>query len=116
MTNLGRITDCAPSPESAASFEGVSAPEEPEQRAVEFELTDERNTLERVLLHFAHFLKEAEKLEEGRYRIRVAYDAEDETEMVIRILSFGPTVRVTAPESFVALIRQRLIRQKSCGL
>ena len=116
VTNLGRITDCTPAPESASSFEGVSAPEEPEQRAVEFELTDERNTLERVLLHFAHFHKEAEKLEEGRYRIRVAYDAEDETEMVIRILSFGPTIRVTAPESFVALIRQRLIRQKSCGL
>ena len=43
-------------------------------------------------------------------------DKDDETEMVIRILSFGPMIKVTAPQHFVELIKQRLIRQKSCGL
>ena len=40
----------------------------------------------------------------------------DETEMVIRLLSFGPMVKVIAPESFVDLIKKRLVDQKSCGL
>ena len=72
--------------------------------------------MERVLLHFAHYEKEAEKLDEKHYRISVVYDKDDETEMVIRILSFGPMIKVTAPQHFVELIKQRLIRQKSCGL
>ena len=85
-------------------------------RTVEFELVDQRNALERALLHFAHFEKQAEKIEGNRYRIRVWYDKDDETELVIRVLSFGPMIRVTAPETFVELIRKRLIRQKHCFL
>ena len=34
----------------------------PRKRRVIFELEDERNALERVLLHFAHFPKKAEKI------------------------------------------------------
>ena len=68
----------------------------------------------RVLMHFAHFEKQAEKIDQDRYRLFITYDYADETEMVIRILSFGPMVRVTAPDPFVDLIRDRLIRQKNC--
>ena len=42
------------------------------------------------------------------------YEKEDETELVIRVLSFGPMIKVTAPQSFAELIKQRLIAQKSC--
>ncbi len=80
------------------------------------EITDERNALERVMLHFAHFEKQAERLDEKRYFLKLIYDEGDETEMVIRILSFGPYVKVIEPESFVKLIKRRLISQKSCGL
>ena len=66
-------------------------------------------------MHFAHFEKQAEKLEENRYRVTITYDKNDETEIVIRILSFGPMVKVTMPQSFVDLIKERLISQKSCG-
>lgn len=83
---------------------------------VEFELVDERNALERVLLHFADLEKQAVKLDEKRYRITLSYDVSDETEIVIRLLSFGPMIRVTAPESFAELIKERLISQKSLGL
>lgn len=44
------------------------------------------------------------------------YDGEDETEIVIRVLSFGPYVKVLEPSSFVNLIKERLISQKSCDL
>ena len=110
--NLGRIVSCTPCPTPVASSHG-RAPR-PQSRTVEFELTDRRNALERVLLHFAHFEKEAERLEDGRYLVRIVYDRDDETEMVIRILSFGQMVKVVSPESFVELIKDRLIRQKSC--
>ena len=75
-------------------------------------VNDYRNALERVMLHFAHFEKQAERIDKTNYRLRIKYDAADETEMVIRVLSFGPMVRVESPDSFVNLIRDRLIRQK----
>ena len=111
--NVGRILKCKP---SNRPFEWRE-PEEPSPRkkTVEFELTDRRNSLERALLHFAHFEKEAERIGDDRYRIRVTYDRQDETEMVIRILSFGPVIKVISPESFVDLIKERLLMQKSCG-
>lgn len=87
----------------------------PEKRTVELELYDERNALERVLMHFAHFEKEAEKLDQTRYRISITYDRDDETEMVIRVLSFGPMVKATSPPDFVNLIKDRLIQQRGCG-
>lgn len=68
------------------------------------------------MLHFAHFEKRAERTDDGRYILRLTYDADDETELVIRVLSFGPCVRVLEPERFADLIRQRLTAQKSCGL
>ena len=75
------------------------------------ELTDERGALERVLLHFSHLEKETKRLDETHYQITLHYDKNDETGMLIRILSFGAVVRVTAPESFREKIRQRLAMQ-----
>lgn len=111
--NLGRIVGCRLAKEPAKCGGRVVRTR---QRRVVFQLVDERNALERVLMHFAHFRKQAEKTEDGRYRITVYYDKEDEMELVIRVLSFGPLIRVTEPQRFVGLIRQRLIEQKSCGL
>lgn len=116
VINLGRITSCKPHSLPFNGSERDSREPRTERRTVVLELTDRRNALERVLLHFAHFEKEAEKLEEGRYRIRLTYDRDDEAELVIRILSFGPMVRVASPERFAELIRERLRKQKSCGL
>lgn len=74
-------------------------------------LHDERNGLERVLLHFSHFEKETRKLGDRLYQIRLRYDRDDETELLIRVLSFGPVLEVKAPGSFIALVRERLNRQ-----
>ncbi len=110
FVNLARITRCE-------RFEGnVRYPEDrseaPPKCVAELELEDERNALERVLMHFAHFEKQAEKLDGRRYRIRIAYSREDETEMLIRLLSFGPVLRVLSPEALVTQLRNRLKRQK----
>ncbi|MCD8041415.1 MAG: WYL domain-containing protein [Clostridia bacterium] len=76
------------------------------------EITDERNSLERCLFHFAHFKKEVEQIADNRYRAKIFYDAGDESEMVIRILSFGPMVKAVGSERLVNLIKERLKRQK----
>ncbi len=83
---------------------------------VTFELTDKRNTLERAMIHFSNFEKTIVKSGEGLYTVNIFYDESDETELLIRILSFGPTVKVVAPESFTELVKERLIKQKNCGL
>ena len=71
-------------------------------------LHDERNGLERVLLHFSHFEKETRKLDGQLYQIRLRYDQEDETELLIRVLSFGPVLEVKAPAEFIALVKGRV--------
>jgi predicted DNA-binding transcriptional regulator YafY len=83
---------------------------------VTVEITDERNAFERVMLHFAHFEKRAECVGRRKYHLKITYNREDESEMVIRILSFGPMVRVLGPESFVDLIKEKLKKQQNCGL
>ena len=76
------------------------------------ELIDERNALERAMLHFSHLEKETRKLDKNHYSITLRYDHDDETEMLIRVLSFGPMLRVTSPESFIEKIRERLKKQR----
>ena len=110
--NMGRIVSIKPYDKTCEIKTGAG--QRRIKRTVQFELVDVRNALERVLMHFAHFEKQAEKLDEERYRVTVTYDNDDETEIVIRILSFGPLVKVTAPQRFVELIKERLISQKSC--
>lgn len=79
-------------------------------------VVDERNTLERFMLHFAHFEKRAKRIGENQYVVRIFYNRNDETEMVIRVLSFGPTVEVVESEAFRQLIVERLKKQKRLGL
>jgi len=74
-------------------------------------LTDERNALERVMLHFSHLQKETRRMEDGRYEVRLTYEGEDETEILIRILSFGPVLEVVAPQDFRKKVRERIEKQ-----
>ena len=75
---------------------------------------DERNALERCMLHFAHFEKRVERLDDKTYLLRVKYDRNDESELVIRVLSFGPKVEVIESQRFKNLIIDKLKKQKSC--
>lgn len=113
VINLARIKNC-----SIYRGEHVikDTPREKEEASVLIEIRDERNALERVMLHFAHFKKQAECIGKRKYRLRINYDRNDEAEMVIRILSFGPLVKVIEPESFVDMIKEKLKKQLNCGL
>ena len=111
--NLAKIRNC-----SHYTGERLSRGEE---KAVIYDtitvrLRDERNAMERFMLHFAHFEKQAEKLDKKHYLVKIKYTRDDESEMVIRILSFGPMIEVTEPESFRELLIEKLKSQLSCGL
>lgn len=80
------------------------------------ELYDERSALERAMMQFADLQKKAEQINDKTYRIELFYQKEDETELLIRILSFGPLLKVIEPQRFVQLIQERLKLQLSCGL
>lgn len=112
VINLARMQSCEISME-----EGIAAGERKRERAtVTLRIFNERNALERVMLHFAHFEKRAEKIDDDNYIVHITYDRDDETEVVIRILGFGPMVEVVEPGRFRSLIVKRLISQKNCGL
>ena len=110
--NINRITKCR-------IYTGdtviKSLSPEPKHEWVTLKVKEERNTLERCLMHFAHFEKRAERAE-GHYLLHIKINPDDEPELVIRVLSFGPTVEVSEPESFKKLIIDKLKSQKSCEL
>ena len=106
--NLGRVLGVHPY--GGDKVIKITERSEP-MRELVITVDDYRNALERVMLHFAHFEKQAERVDGVRYRLRIKYESADETEMVIRVLSFGPMVHVESPDSFVELIRERLKRQ-----
>ena len=93
----------------------ASNPSEPQYETITLKVSEERNTLERSLLHFAHFEKRVEKVDDY-YLLHIKFNREDESEIVIRVLSFGPTVEVLSSENFKQLIINKLKSQKSCEL
>ena len=111
--NLAKIRACAP-------YKG-ERPAIGEEKPIVYgtlsvKLCDERNALERFMLHFAHFEKQAEKLDEKNYLVKIKYAHDDEPEMVIRILSFGPMVQVLGSESIRRAIVEKLKKQLNYGL
>jgi len=110
--NIGRIRTCEVLDEYSAE---EYRPTASKTRTLVLELTDERNALERVMLHFSHFEKETEQMDEIHYRITLRYDLYDETELVIRIMSFGPVLKVISPRSVYDNIRERIEKQLRLG-
>jgi hypothetical protein len=111
--NLAKITFCEHYTGKRQAFGGEKATV---YDTVTVKICDERNALERFMLHFAHFEKQAEKLDKKHYLVKIKYAHDDESEMVIRILSFGPMAEVVGSESFKTLIIEKLKKQLNCGL
>ena len=111
--NLAKIRSCA----HDIGYRRVSGRERAVAHdTVTVKIRDERNAMERFMLHFAHFEKQAEKLDKKHYLVKIKYAHDDESEMVIRILSFGPMIEVLEPEPFRKLVIEKLEKQLSCGL
>ena len=111
--NLGRII----SVEAGEAVEHIKTLKKGKlaKQTLVLEIEDERSTMVRALMHFSDLAKETEKLDESHYLLTVRYDKGDETEMLFRVLSFGPTVKVREPEDFKELIRKKLREQMQCS-
>ena len=108
--NIAGIKEC----EYAKAASNCAPQNEPADEAeVTLELWDERNALERVMLHFSDLERETtpDEDDEKHYTIKMKYDPNDKIEIVRRILSFGPFIKVTAPEDFAELIKERIREQ-----
>ena len=111
ILNIARINSCELTENS--KVDDISEEDLPDNRrtSVTLEIYDERKAMERVMLAFAHFEKSAVQISDDVYQLTLNYDSFDETELVVRVLSFGPMVKVIEPESFRELIRERIARQ-----
>lgn len=108
LLNLARIREIIDSdrPAPVNMVEGVN-PES--RRTVRIAISNERNALERCMLQFASYEKHTICDEDGvRYICDISYDPLEETELLIRILSFGPVIEVLAPEPFLQQVRERV--------
>ena len=111
ILNIARINSCELTDNS--KVDDISEEDLPDNRrtSVTLEIYDERKAMERVMLAFAHFEKSAVQVSDEVYRLTLNYDSFDEIELVVRVLSFGPMVKVIEPESFRNLIQERISKQ-----
>lgn len=71
------------------------------EQPVTVRVTTERNAAERFTAEFASYEKQTERdLESGSLLVKIFYNPQDETELLIRLLSFGPVLEILSPEGF----------------
>ena len=103
--SVSKIIQC----ETIGSFRTAKIKEEVhDKRTVELLVQDERQALERVMMQFSIYQKATERIEENSYRITLTYEAEDEIDLMIQILSFGTSLKVAGPEAFVEQIKKQI--------
>jgi hypothetical protein len=81
------------------------------KESVILRIYDERNAMERAMLQFADYRKNTRRCDDNSYLCEIFYDKDDETELLIEILSFGPMIQVIENDHFINLIKQRLKKQ-----
>ena len=75
-------------------------------------VSDERNGIERFFMEFAPYEKHVEFDSENKScTVKIWYDSIDETELLIRLLSFGPVIEILSPSSFREKARERVEKQ-----
>ncbi len=111
--NVSRIRDLSISDKKVPSdFQPERYFDSSSSEPIVLQISKERNALERCMLQFASWEKQTEYDEENDVFIcRIFYNSQDETELLIRILSFGPVVKVLSPEHFLHKIKERIYKQ-----
>lgn len=59
-------------------------------------------------LHFSHLEKETERIDDS---LTLHYEKDDETELLIRVLSFGHMLKVISPDQFREKLKNRIEKQ-----
>ena len=113
--NLGRIRECRLTTQEREgerqTGNETGTQEQIRRDSVAIELADSENTLERMMFHFSFLEKKTERLGDREFRTVLYYPKADETEVLIRILSFGQQVRVVSDGDIKEETRRRLLSQ-----
>lgn len=114
LINIGRINKIIPTGkfyEAPISLDELFAARRCDEPVV-VRVTDERNSVERFMMEFSAYEKRSEfSHDTGCCTVRLWYDKYDETELLIRLLSFGPTIEILSPENFRAKAAARVRQQ-----
>lgn len=87
------------------------------KKEVVLRVSSERNAINRFMMEFAELERISEFDDESKEcTVTMKYDIKDETEILIRILSFGPVVEVLQPDDFRAQIARRIGLQRQLCL
>lgn len=79
---------------------------------VTVEVSSERNGIERFMTEFASYEKRSlYNPDEGKCTVQIWYDKQDETELLIQLLSFGAVVEIKSPSFFRRAAGMRVERQ-----
>ncbi len=110
ILNLARIKSVVPTEKKLSSAVDLNALIQSSyyKEPLRLRIVNERNALERAMLHFANYEKNTRKLDENTYECLIYYNQNMETELLIEVLSFGPMLTVTGNDRFLALLKARL--------
>lgn len=113
--NMGRVLDVRASQEK---FEGVLNLEKhmgkfEMEEPVVVEVYDKRNAIERFMVEFSSYKKYSEfDSATNTCKTKIFYRKTEELEILIKLLSFGPVLRVLTPGRFLRLFLYRVQKQK----
>lgn len=89
----------------------------PSKKEVTVKVSNERNAVNRFMMEFAELERISDFDDETKEcTVTMKYDAKDETEILIRILSFGPVVEVVGDDGLRELVADRVRRQGELNL
>ena len=112
--NIGRIIKAEFAAENAG-FEKQNIGEIPirkEAGPITIRVTEERNSVERFMLEFASYSKKTVRdPETGECMVTLSIKKDEETEVLIRLLGFGPTIEIMSPPGFRAQAAERIFKQ-----
>jgi hypothetical protein len=114
IINIGRITNIVDTGRifrTPVSMDDYFLSRKCDSPAV-IKVTSERNGVERFMLEFASYEKHTVRdLETGEYIVELWYDKQDETELLICLLSFGPVIEILGPKPLRDQAAMRVRRQ-----
>lgn len=76
---------------------------------VEFRLINP--DIDDMMNYFSHFEKEVRKISDTDYDVKIFYQQDDETEIMVRLFAFGPAIQVLGPSSFREAMKSRISKQ-----